>query len=215
MKKYLLPISCIIALGAAEQSEARPVSYPEGWTVMQHNDADANTLHVHYSPNRHYSIGYKAERWRDRDWQFHGAQLNYLAKRWNAPASQANLYFKNGVGVAYSDYQNFDNDTELAAFSGMAFDWEDRRYFTSYENRYTYAGDFDKFFMQKARIGIAPYVGDYGDIHTWLMLQVDHNPTADDKLIFTPLVRLFKDEYLAEAGVNDNGDVLIHWAVRF
>lgn len=215
MKKYLLPISCITLLAIANPLAARPVSYPQGWTVMQNNDMDANTLHVHYSPTAKYSVGYKAERWRDKDWQFHGAQVNYLAKRWNAPASQANFYLKNGVGLAYSDYQNFDNDTELAAFSGIALDWEDRRYFTSYENRYTYAGDFDQFFTQKARIGVAPYIGNYGDIHTWLMLQVDHNPTADDKLTFTPLVRVFKGEYLAEAGVSDNGDALFNWIIRF
>lgn len=47
------------------------------------------------------------------------------------------------------------------------------------------------------------------------MLQVDHNPSADDEITFTPLVRMFKGEYLAEAGVSDNGEVLLNWVIRF
>lgn len=213
--KPIIPLICIFVLGFVVSAQARPVSYPEGWTVMQMNDADAHTLHVHYSPTAHYSIGYKQEYWRNEDWQFQGLQLNYLVKRWNAPASQANFYLKSGAGIAYSDYGAFDGESELAAFSGIGLDWEDRRFFTSYENRYTEAGDIASFFTQKARVGVAPYIGDYGDLHTWLMLQVDHNPSADDEVTFTPLVRLFKGEYLAEAGVSDNGDVLFNWIIRF
>ena len=47
------------------------------------------------------------------------------------------------------------------------------------------------------------------------MLQVDHNPSQKDEITFTPLVRLFKGEYLAEAGVSDKGDVLFNWVIRF
>lgn len=204
---------CIAAI--TFQAEARPVSYPTGWTVMQNNNADMHSLHLHYSPTAKYSVGYKAEYWRKEDWQLHAVQLNYLAKRWNAPQSQANFYIKSGLGVAYSDYQTFDGKTEPAAFTGIALDWEDRRWFTSYENRLNYAGDIDKSFRQKARVGVAPYIGDYGDLHTWLMLEVEHQPEAEQEITVTPLVRLFKGEYLAEAGVSSEGDVLLNWIIRF
>lgn len=213
--RLIFTILCFALLGHYSAALARPVSYPSGWTAMQMNDMDTHSLHVHYSPTAKYSIGYKAEYWRNKDWQFHGAQVNYLAKRWNQPSSQANLYLKTAVGIAHSDLGTFDSETEPAAFAGLAFDWEDRRYFTSYENRAYYAGDIDTFFMQKARVGVAPYIGDYGDIHTWLMLQVDHNPNNEDKISFTPLVRMFKGEYLAEAGISDDGDVLFNWIIRF
>ena len=42
------------------------------------------------------------------------------------------------------------------------------------------------------RIGWAPYEGSYGELHTWLMLQVEHLPENDDTTIITPLLRLFK-----------------------
>ena len=213
--RLLLAAIYMVALGVVTPALARPVSYPGGWTVMQMNDADAHSLHVHYSPSAKYSIGYKAEYWRDENWQFHGAQLNYLVKRWNAPASQANFYIKSAAGMAHSDFGRFDHRYEPAAFTGVALDWEDRRWFTMYENRYTYAGNIDRFFMQKARIGVAPYIGDYGDLHSWLMLQIDHNPSKRDEVTVTPLVRLFKSETLVEAGISDDGDVLFNWIVRF
>lgn len=212
MKKLLLTLALLVV---STSSYARPVSYPTGWTVMQNNDMDANSLHIHYSPTAKYSIGYKGEYWREKEWQFHGAQLNYLVKRWNEKASQANLYFKSGLGLARSDYQAFDDENEFAGFASINADWEDRRYFTSYGAHYHYAGDIDKFFTQKARIGIAPYIGDYGDIHTWFMLQADHNPTADDNFVLTPLVRMFKGEYLAEFGVSENKEVLANFIIRF
>lgn len=203
------------ALLAASPVYARPVSYPGGTTLMQTNDADAHALHLHYSPTARYSLGYRGEYRRENDWQFHGLQANYLAKRWNMPAAQANIYLKSALGVAYSDAGDFDGKTQAAGFVGFAADWENRRYFTSYENRVYEAGDIDSFFTQKARVGIAPYIGDYGDFHTWLMLEVQHQPEADDHVTLTPLVRVFKDEYLGEFGISEDGDVLANLIIRF
>lgn len=199
------------------QSEAfaRPVSYAGGTTLMQRNDAHMHSVHLHYSPTAHYSLGYKGEYWRERDWQFHGLQANYLAKRWNMPKAQANIYVKSALGVAYSDAGAFDGETQAAGFIGFAADWENRRFFTSYENRATEAGDIDSFFMQKARIGVAPYIGDYGDFHTWFMLQLEHEPESRDHFTLTPLVRVFKDKYLGEFGISEDGDILANVIIRF
>lgn len=209
MKPFLYIVSMLMMLPYPVL--ARPVSYPSGTTLMQMNDMDTHSIHIHYSPTAKYSIGYKGEYWRDDKWQFHGLQLNKLIKRWNKPASQANFYIKSGVGSIQSD----DNDNDVGIFTGVSLDWEDRRFFTYYENRLYEAGNVDRFFTQKARIGIAPYLGDYGDLHTWLMLQVDHSPKKDDPITVTPLVRLFKSEYLTEIGVSEDGDALVNFVVRF
>ena len=52
----------------------------------------------------------------EKDWQFHGGQFNYLIKRLNNPKSQANLYFKSGLGLALSDFRDLKNKTEPAFF---------------------------------------------------------------------------------------------------
>jgi hypothetical protein len=211
----LLLLMSAMLVGLTTPAMARPVSYPGGWTVMQMNDAYSNSLHIHNSPTAKYSVGYKVEYFRDGGWQFHAVQVNNLLHRWNQPDSQANLYLKSAVGVAYSDQSTFDNKSEAAGFTGIASDWENRRFFTSYENRGIYAGDIGKEFSQKARVGVAPYIGDYGDVHTWFMLQVDHAPSATDKVTATPLVRLFKGADLLEAGVNNKGKILFNFIHRF
>lgn len=196
-------------------AQARPVSYPTGWTGMLQNNGDANSAHIHYSPTAKISFGYKYEHWRDAGYDIHALQMNNLLKRWNKRDSQANIYLKSGVGIADDKSASFDSDTNAAGFSGIAIDWEDRRYFTSYENRYTHAGDFGDSFIQSARVGIAPYIGDYGDLHTWLMLEVKHDPEGENPVTVTPLVRLFKDVHLVEAGISNHGDALFNYVLRY
>ncbi len=205
--RFLLTTALIILTTPAL---ARPVSYPGGWTLMTINDVDNNSLHIHYSPTAQYSVGWRHEYLRGPEAHADTAQVNYLIKRWNEPQSQANAYLKSGVGVAYDG-----DDAQAAAFSGLALDWEDRRYFTSYENRFFYAGDIDKFISHKARIGIAPYIGDYGDLHTWLMLQADYDAGKKDDFSLTPLVRLFKGADLVEAGYNLDKGFLFNYVHRF
>lgn len=196
-------------------ADARPVSYPGGTTVMLMNDGDKNTAHIHYSPTAKTSVGYKFEYWRDRDFTLNAVQMNNLLKRWNKKDSQANLYLKSGFGVANAYDGENDGETSAAGFTGIAADWEDRRYFVSYQNRYTEAGEIDDFYQQSARVGYAPYEGDYGDLHTWLMLQIDHMPEADNNFTVTPLVRFFKDVHLLEAGMNNRGEILFNYVFRY
>lgn len=197
------------------QAHARPVSYPSGITGMFLNNGDRNSVHIHYSPTAKYSIGYKGEYWRDNDYMINAVKINNLLKRWNKKDSQANAYLRSGVGVATSFSGPHDGESNAAAFTGIALDWEDRRFFTSYSNRYTQAGDIDDFYMQSARVGVAPYIGEYGDLHTWLMVDVEHKPERDDVFTVTPMVRLFKGVNLMEAGISDQGDVLFNWIIRY
>lgn len=177
---------------------------------MTMNNADNNALHIHYSPTAKYSVGWRHEYLRGPEAHADSVQLNNLLKRWNAPASQANLYLKSGVGVAY----NNDN-TDPVGFTGLAADWENRRYFTSYENRFFWAGDTDKYVAHTARVGITPYIGDYGDLHTWLMLQADYDAGKADNFSLTPLVRFFKGPDLLEAGFNSDKGMLFNYVHRF
>ncbi|MEM8986762.1 MAG: hypothetical protein AAGC95_08570 [Pseudomonadota bacterium] len=202
-----LSLACGIAPG-----EARPVSYPGGVTVMQRNTGDFSSLHVHYSPTFRSSVGLYAERNWDEDVQFAGLQANRLLKRWNAPKSQGNLYLKLGAGAA----DPFGEDgARRAGFVEIAADWETRRWFTSYEVR---ASDFggDASVRQWARIGVAPYVGEYGDLHTWAMVQLQHAPEAGEPVTATPLLRFFYGVQLMEVGYTpQTEEFLFNYVIRF
>ena len=56
--------------------------------------------------------------------------------------------------------------------------------------------------MQAGHVGWAPYEGDTGDLHTWLMLEVDHRPDALESIGVTPMIRFFKNTLLVEVGYN-------------
>ncbi len=183
--------------------------------IMHHGPH--SSWHQHYSPNARSSYGYRLEYWRNRELFLHTLQMNNLLKRWNNRNSQGNIYLKSGFGLAHRHQNDLDAAVEPAGFTGIAADWENRRFFVSYENRGIAAGDIDHFFLQRARIGIAPYIGDYGDLHSWLMIEIEHEPEdmRGNPVTVTPLLRFFKGTHLVEMGASNKGEVLFNWIIRF
>ena len=191
---------------------ARPISYSGGITIMQKNNFIKNSLLLHYSPTYKYSIGYKGEYFKKEQIALNSLQLNNLVKRWNMPAAQANIYFKTNIGNASKSSQN-----QLYSSIGVAGDFETRKYFIAYENKYYKTnGHILSSFQQKMTLGIAPYIANYGQLHSWLMLQIDHQPKINgEELIIAPLLRIFKGMHLAELGVSSNKNILFNFIVRF
>ncbi len=178
---------------------------------MSMNDNDTNSTHIHYSPTINYSIGWRHDYQRDTSTNMDSIQINNLLKRWNKKGEQANFYLKSGVGIAYDD-----GEAAPAAFTGIALDWETRRYFTSYENKFQWTDDVGNSFVKhKARVGIAPYIGNFGDLHTWLMLETHFDAGEKDSFGATPLVRFFKGTTMVEAGYNLDDGVLFNFVQRF
>jgi hypothetical protein len=198
-----------LALLAPLGAEARPVSYPGGWTGMVSRDADRDDLVLHYSPTARYAVGYRAEYDRTDNSTMHSLFSNYLLRRWNNPQSQGNIYLHGGVGVL-----NHEDNTTGAGFYGLQADWETRQVFTSYENTVRYKGD-NPAFTQAARVGFSPVLTGYNEVAPWLMLEVKHEPEASDPVTVTPLLRLMYKTTMFEVGASDQGDVMLHLMQRF
>ena len=209
----------VAACAGLPSADARPVSYPDAWTAQTWNEATRNAVLVHYTLDPKTALGLRVE---DRGYDDHvlvGPQANRLLKRWNAPDSQANLYLKGGAGLAVGGFGADEDEARAAGFAELAADWEDRRVFVTGALR-AYATEGDWRTEQSARLGLAPYVAEYGAIHAWLMVQVDHRPDAPtgqgaDTLTVTPLVRLFKGPVLLEAGYSTNDEPLFNLTYRF
>jgi hypothetical protein len=71
--------------------------------------------------------------------------------------------------------------------------------------------DYDKQFFQ---IGFSPYLGDYGDLHSWLMIKSKHD-SRTDKWNTYPVIKFFKGDYLLEFDVDENNEPDIHFTIRF
>lgn len=200
-------------------AQARPVSYPDAWTVMLRNDADQNSAHVHYTVDTQHSIGLRLRYDREGDFTFTGAQLNRLVKRWNKPDSQANLYARIGLGQISDNLDSSElrlkRESDEGLFLGVSADWETRRYFVSAAAEHWDNGRFGEFSSYHSRLGIAPYVANTGALHTWFMVEGHHRPESRDKVGASALLRFFKGPSLVEVGIDDRGAPLLNYIHRF
>ena len=206
-------IAASISLFAA--AHARPVSYQGGWTVIEETDRQSTSLWVHYTLSPKLSLGWRTEWDRREDFVLNAPQATYLVNRWFGENYQANIYAFAGAGVISGVDLN-PLGAEPAGFIGLLADWETRRLFASYRTGVIDGRGIDEKFMQAARIGIAPYEGDTGDLHTWLMIEVDHRPDNADKIGVTPFIRFFKGAALFEFGWSVTDDQpLVNFTYRF
>lgn len=207
MRTYaFMALAAATAALAPPDADARPVTYPGGNMAMIEHRDETTMLETTRTLTPHFAIGWHDE-WDDEsDWQFHGPMIAGLAKRWNMPDAQGNIFWMAGAGVAYDDVASTGGDAKPAAYAGFEADWENRRFYTQYQARGFWAEDIDTGFTQRARVGVAPYVAEAGALHTWAILQIDHDAEDDTPLSVTPVIRLFKGGALAEAGVSLDGD---------
>lgn len=208
----MLGLAAVLAWQGAAQ--ANPISYVGGTMPMQENDETGHTFSMDYTIKPNLALGLYAKQDinnRNRSDSYTiGPQVNTLLKRWNLPDAQGNIFNMTGAGMAYNK-----DDSRFAAWTGFLANYETRRIYLSYEPRLMYAGNIDKSFWERGRVGFAPYLANYDDLNTWLMVQVDHHPSKENALVVTPLVRFFYKTTLVEAGYSSNHHLMFNWQLQF
>jgi hypothetical protein len=193
----------ICFLMVASTSLSRPISYVGGHTLMFNSATLADNIYWHYTPNINYSLGLDYQKDKITGQQFPSARLTYLINRKNSDTSQRNLYLKTGVGL---------NDTNNH-FYALTGDWETRRLFVGFSAKQV-SGDGYDLFEQSVTFGLAPYLGDYGALHTWLMIKSKKND-FDNKRATYPVLRVFKGGALIEFGYHKRTNWDVHLMYRF
>ena len=216
MIKTTLRIALVsMALMVSAIALARPVSYAGGWTLIETSNRASTAGLVHYSPAHNFSVGMRHEWQRASDVKLTAIQQTLLVNRWFGREYQGNLYLTSGLGTAKDESPN-NRGSETASFVGIMADWETRTLFVSYEARFLEQGALGNHSMHAARFGWAPYAGDTGELHTWLMLEVDRREHFEDKTSVTPLLRFFKGPALLELGYNlTDSSPLVNFTYRF
>ncbi|MEM0929044.1 MAG: hypothetical protein AAGI89_07115 [Pseudomonadota bacterium] len=209
----------ILAVGGISGAVARPVSYPDAWTLQIFNEARRHAALAHYTFTPKTALGLRIEDRLYAEHTFFGVQANHLIRRWNAPGSQANIYLKTALGAADGEFNTGEGSTRAAGLARIDADWENRRVFVS-AGYGGYAVEGQAFRELTGRLGIAPYVADFGSLHTWAMVQIDHRPDAleaqgAETLTITPLLRFFKGPALLEVGYSTNDEALLNFTYRF
>ena len=206
---YLFTTFLLLALA---ETQAKPLSYVGGTMVMQENDETGHTLTIDYTFDPHFALGVYSKyeiNQRDDFWMV-GPTLNTLIKRWNLPDGQGNIFNMTGAGMARQGSRN-----EPAAWTTMMVDYETRRLFASYEVRFMYARDIESSVWQRAYLGVAPYLANYDQLNTWMLIRLDHHPAKHDHFVVTPVLRFFYKTFWLEVGYSSNQHVMVNWTVQF
>ena len=178
---------------------------------MQENDETGHTISLDYTftPTEAFGLYVKQEE-NGKEILMLTPEINTLLKRWNLPDAQGNIFNMSGAGLA-----RYRGRNQPCLWTAFLFDYESRRWFFSYEPRFVWDGDIEKSVWQRARVGIAPYLANYNQLYTWLMLQVDHHPAKHDHFVATPLLRFFYKTYLFEIGYGSNQHIMVNWQIQF
>tara|TARA_A100001011_G_scaffold271579_1_gene280791 strand:- start:432 stop:1037 length:606 start_codon:yes stop_codon:yes gene_type:complete len=187
----------------SNSSESRPISYSGGSTLMAFSDNMKNSIYYHFSPTYKYSLGIESIEDKFFGNNYLYLRLTYLLNRKNTQNSQRNLYFQSGVSS-----KGFDN-----IFYGIHGDWETRRLFFGF-NLKQVENEKKDYYDQSYQLGFAPYLGNYGDLHTWVMLKTKRNSLRSEWSTY-PVLKFFKGNVLMEFGYNDKTEWDLHLMYRF
>ena len=185
-------------------ADARPISYSGGTTIMYKSDTFNDSIYLHYSPTYKYSIGLERAKnkfYKNTENYF---RFTYLVNRKNTDISQRNLYFQSGVLVDDAD----------GFFYGMHGDWETRRWFSGFGYKDTKNAFGQDYTDQYIQLGVAPYIGDYGDLHTWIMIKTKKNSLTNTQSTY-PELKFFKGSTLVKFGYSDKTEWDLHLMYRF
>ena len=172
--------------------ESHPVIWKGGTVVSSKISSSYSELKSHYCISNKWALGIHGVQFESEN-KYLMIQNNNLVNRWNSRGSQGNLYLFTGVGL------NTSKTNENLVHIGVQGDWETQKAYTQL-NIHGYLKKTPLLFVS-GRVGMAPYVGTYNDLHTWLILQIDQKLTKSHSVSTAmPVIRLFKDNYLFEFG---------------
>jgi hypothetical protein len=189
----------------------KPIAFANGTTVMAEYGAGTMTeVQAFYAPSYRYSVGasYLALRSdiddRERDITY--ARFNYLPKRWNLEAAQANIFLWGGIGNAHVSDADMDNSDNVFAWNtGGQFDYETRQVYASLRTDY-HAASVYHHRIDTLQLGVSPYKHDYQTLALWFVVQGRHYTGGlYDGMEWAGMLRLFKRSAWLEAGLTTDG----------
>ena len=116
----------------------------------------------------------------------------------------------SGAGLA-----TYRGNNQPSLWTAFLADYESRRWFASYEPRFVWDGNIEKSVWQRTYLGIAPYLANYDQLNTWVLIRLDHHPAKNDHFVVTPVIRFFYKTIWLEAGYSSNNQVMVNWTVQF
>lgn len=207
-----LALLCVLLSGSAS---AGPMGFKDSWMAMGDFGPSWREGWVNFAFTPRDALGGGALWMRSDDElrtrQFVEATYTRLLRRWNAPHSQANLWFVAGVGSVTGN--DFAGARAMAA-PGVQFDYETTRIYTAVSARLYRAEGLNHDYAA-ARAGFSFYEVDYDETQPWLIVEARRMRDLSDKLEVTPMLRLIHKRYFVELGVNNSRQARLNFMYIF
>lgn len=196
---------------------AHPTSFEDSVGVMGDHAPTISHIQLNYSWKYWAATGIHYFNFKHQNKQKSAifASVNFLLKRWNKANYQSNIYAVFGAGESHLWQKSTGSILGL-----LQFDIEDRNYYflTKYLHIQS-AQSTDAVELKQAtvRVGISPYVGNFSDIHTWLILEWQRDDIIGElaDIDITPFVRIFYKTILIEIGHSFDGNVKFKYTSHF
>jgi hypothetical protein len=196
---------------------SKPIAFAHGTTVMaEYGAGTMNEAQVFYAPRYFWSLGLGHTELdsdqTDKRREISYARVNYLVKRWNLEAAQANVFTWGGAGQAYVSESN---GHEFIWNTGAQIDYETRRIYSSLKTDLFESSAFSHR-IDTLQLGFAPYKHDVDTLATWFVVQ-GRRYTGDihEGVEWALLLRLFKKGAWIEAGATTDGKLQTMAMVNF
>jgi hypothetical protein len=216
MRRQLAKIG-LGALGALFSFSALcgPMGFKDSWMSMGDVSPNWQELFVNYSFTARDAVGASALSMRSDDVlktrQLTEATYTRLAKRWNMPEAQANIWFIGGIGnITGNDFSG----SKTMASPGIQLDYETNRIYASATARLYRAEGLNHDFTS-ARAGFSFYEVDYDQTQPWFILEVRRMRGLTDKTEVTPMLRLIHNRYFVELGVSNASQARMNFMYIF
>jgi hypothetical protein len=192
-----------------------PMGFKDSWMAMGDISPNWQEVFVNYALTARDAAGATALSMRSDNGtkarQVTEATYTRLAKRWNMPEAQANIWFLGGIGnITGNDFSG----SKTLVSPGVQVDYETTRVYVSATARLYRAEGLNHDFTS-ARAGFSFFEVDYDQTQPWFILEVRRMRGLTDKIEVTPMLRLIHNRYFVELGVNNSSQARVNFMYIF
>jgi hypothetical protein len=192
-----------LALLAAGAAHAAPMGFKDSRMAMGDFGTNWREAWVNHAFTARDAVGagalwMRADDDRSKTREVVEATYTRLAARWNAPHSQANVWFVGGIGGVRGS--GFAGTRTLWA-PGVQVDYETTRVYAAAFGRLYRARDLNHDYGA-VRAGFSFYEAEYDETQPWLVVEARRMRGLSARTEVTPMLRLINKGWFVEFGVN-------------
>ena len=216
MRQQLVKIALgVLGSLASLSALCGPMGFKDSWMAMGDISPNWQEVFVNYALTAREAAGATSLAMRSdngtKTRQVTEATYTRLARRWNMPEAQANIWFIGGIGnITGNDF----SESKTLASPGVQVDYETTRVYVSATARLYRAEGLNHDFAS-ARAGFSFFEVDYDQTQPWFILEVRRMRGLTDKTEVTPMLRLIHNRYFVELGVNNASQARMNFMYIF